>query len=607
MPPYLPTVERTAEVTLRPPARHRAIAAGPLSLILVVPMVLVASFVVLGGRRPHGTAPPLEGVEPRLDELRRPWLRVTALAIVAIIFFSLYWFSFPRQFAERPVFNSPRESIGFYLTQRALDGHGYNAPLHRFDDLPRDVAIALTPRDAALSDGHVVPKDFAGTMLLHTLAMALHPAFMLAIGPVFALLGAWALYRLGVETFGVATGIVAGLAWLTFPPLWINSSLVFTGDLPALAFYLLAALLFMRYWRAPSLGLAAATSVCFFASVLFRYPNLLLAIPFVLALLAGRRTTPDHALLAGAMSVPFVTTILVFNAAVYGAPFTTGFHLGASLLSETANFSSESFFKLRPDVLPQYMRNYGAIPAISVPIAAGLGSSVVAAVSGSREHRILALVSLSAFAILLIYYGQQDAWGFNAPHLAASFLRYMLPGFALMVLYAAWALASMASRWGAHVYVVLAIFVAASAWLVYHGNGGVANTHATIHAWREAKVQVLAATGPDDIIATRIADKVLFPERQTLTLTYALQNDTPVSKGDAETWDHLPSPERLAEVAGATYAAGISLYIIHDGRLHPFSAYQAALHKRGLYFRRIVAVDAFPFYKVSRMPVEARH
>jgi hypothetical protein len=342
----------------------------------------------------------------------------------------------------------------------------------------------------------------------------------------------------------------------------------------------------------------------FFASVIFRYPNLLLGAPFCAALLLGGRFVPRHGLIVLAVGLPFAAVILLFNQLVYGAPLTTGFHLGAALLHETANYSSESFFKRRPDVLLQYIRLYSALPLVSVPVALGFGAAVMAVVSRSRKHALLAWLTLGVFAILLVYYGQQDAWGFKSPHLAASFLRYLLPAFALMFPFAAWAVAAGAARWGSMVYAAPVVFVIASAWFAYNGNGGVADMYAAIDASRVAKEQILQATDPDDIIATRISDKVLFPERQTLTLTYGIQNETPVSKGELETWDYVPPPDRLAEIAEITYAAGISLYLMPDGRMQPFAPYQAAAKQRGYYFRRIVTVEATPFYKVSRMPAE---
>ena len=99
-------------------------------------------------------------------------------------------------------------------------------------------------------------------------------------------------------------------------------------------------------------------------------------------------------------------------------------------------------------------------------------------------------------------------------------------------------------------------------------------------------------------------DKVLFPERQTLTLTYSIHNETPFPKGDRETWDHVPSPDRLAEVLSTIYAAGIPVYILPDSMMGELAPYQDALTARGLYYRHVDGVTVSELYKVSPLDPE---
>jgi hypothetical protein len=89
------------------------------------------------------------------------------------------------------------------------------------------------------------------------------------------------------------------------------------------------------------------------------------------------------------------------------------------------------------------------------------------------------------------------------------------------------------------------------------------------------------------VIASRIMDKVIFPHRQTLTLTFAIHNEQPLDKGDLETWEHFAGPERFAEVAAEMEARRIPFYFLNDPRIGPLEPYQQALLARGLTFERV--------------------
>jgi len=557
--------------------------------------------IAFSGEEGHVEKPALSARQD--DHLRVP-ARSVALVLIAAAFFIAYWFSFPRTIGERPVFNSPRENVGYYLTERFLDGHNFSAPLRHSDELPRDIALALTPRDAANLDGNVVPKDFAGTMLLYAAVMFVHPSLALFLGPLFAILGAWALMRTADELFGAVAGFVAFVCWLAFPPLWINASFIFSSDMPALAFLLLALMFFVQYWDRPTTAHAGLAAGCFCASVVFRYPNVMLAVPFVAALLLTRRVVLAHAAIAVAAAIPFATIILAFNYFVYGDALTTGFHLGAELIAETANYSKESFLKRRPDVLWRYLRMYSLEPWVSGPVIVSLCATFAVAFRHRGARRAIAIIALSVFGILVAYYGQQDAWGYRSPQLPASVLRYLLPGFALITLFGAWAVAAGVSRWGAGLLLLpVGLVLAHASWLVI-GPGGVNDIHDVTNRTRVLQQEILAATEPDDVIAVRVMDKVLYPDRQTLTLTYAMKNEEPFPKGRLETWDYVAPPERFADIAAQMYVRGISLYLLPDARVGGVAAYQVALLERGLYLRWIPEVGAGAFYKVSRVGAE---
>jgi 4-amino-4-deoxy-L-arabinose transferase-like glycosyltransferase len=436
--------------------------------------------------------------------------------------------------------------------------------------------------------------------------MRVHPSLALFVAPVFAIIGAWALMRIGEELLDRTAGAIAFVCWLSFAPLWVNASFVFVSDLPALSFLLLSMLMFVRYWRQPSALGAALLAGFFCASVLFRYPNVLLAPALIIALFAGRKIRPAHAAAAVLPGVAFAATVMLFNAAVYGDALTTGFHLGAELMAETVNYSHESFFKQRPDVLLDYAKTYGREWPIAVPVGLSVAATIGAAISQRGERRAVAILATVTLAILVAYYGQQDAWGYTSAQASASVLRYLLPGFALCMLFAAWAMSRVIDRWGRGLFVLPVVLVLAGALYAHNGPGGAGEVHDVVERSATLKREVLSATEPDAIIAVRIMDKVLFPERQTLTLTYAIQNDKPFPKGERETWGHVPSPERLAEVMSTIHGAGIPVYVLPDAMMGDLAPYQDALTARGLYYRLVDGVNVNMLYQVVPLEVSAR-
>jgi hypothetical protein len=527
-------------------------------------------------------------------------MRCALLVCIAIAFGTAYWFSYPRHIGHEPEFNSPRESIGYLLTERFLDGHGYTMPMRHFDELPRDIAIALTPRDAAHVDGEVVPKDFVGTMLLYALVMSVHSSLSLFIGPAFAVASAWVLMRIGTELFGDwKPGALAFVAWLAFPPLFSQASFIFVSDLPALTFLLLAVAGFIRYWRKPTTSAVVLLAVCFSVAVLFRYPNVLLAPPFLLALVIGRKLRPSHVAAGGAAAAPFLGSILLFNWLVYGHPLTTGFHLGAGLIAETVNYSQESFFKQRPEVLVRYAWSYGTQGALITPVVMGASSAIWAALTQRGLTRLMAFLTVVTVAILVAYYGQQDAWGYRSPQVNASILRYLLPGFALCTLFGAFACVKAANLWGWGVYLVPLVVIIGGIAYAVDGPAGTRDVRFAVKRATTLEREVIAATEPDAIIAVQIMDKVLFPDRQTLTLTYAIRNETPFPKGNRETWDYVPDPKRMTEVLTTIHAAGIPVYLLPDRRMGELAPYEADLREHGYHFERVSGISRRPLFRLA--------
>jgi hypothetical protein len=267
-------------------------------------------------------------------------------------------------------------------------------------------------------------------------------------------------------------------------------------------------------------------------------------------------------------------------------------------LANTVNFSGESLLKFRPAVVWRYVQTYGIdAPLISLPFVVGVAAALVCTRRGGRLAS-LSLVTLGTFLVLGAYYSGKDAWGITSFQLNASVLRYMLPAFALSYVFLGKAAYELARRVPSVSRSALILFVVISGYYSLVGPSGVLSGYRSIEQQQDLRTQVLAATESDSIVASRLMDKALYPERQTLTLTYTIHNETPVAKGDRQTYDFVPDPERFATVSVAIHDAHVPFYLLADGSQQPLADYQSELKARGLYLRAVSDVSAGHLFKI---------
>lgn len=546
-------------------------------------------------------APPTgQGIRSLAARVLQP--RPVAIAFIGIVFLLMYMLSYPRSFGGDQTFNSPRENVGYLLSQRFANGDGFRYPLAHFDELRPDVARALTPRDAAEIDGVVVPKDFAGTMLVYAPFFVLWPPIVLLITPFFAVASGVALYKLGKELFDWRVGMASYVVWLAYPAFFVNASFIFTSDTIALFLMITGALFFFKYWRAGTRADLLWMVGALGCATIMRYPNVIVAAALVVVLLEARKITWKDAGYAMAVIAPLAAVPLLFNRMMYGGFTVTGFHLGASLLAETANFTGESFLKFRPEVIAGYLKKYLiGWPIMLLPQVLGVGAGLYFAWARPTLRAPL-LAFLGAGGLLAFYYLPQDAWGWTSPQVSASLLRYLMPVLAVATVFFCAATIRITERYPLIAAAGLLLLLGAYGWTTWNGPGGVRETREVVASIQDVHDDVVHATETDAIVATRIMDKVIFPDRQTMTLTYLLDNDEPISKGRQHTWQFLPNGNRFAEVGAHVYEHGISLYLLADFHWTIAKEYDEALQERGYRLRNMRTAypefDDVNFYKI---------
>ncbi|MCA1834363.1 MAG: hypothetical protein ABR548_11890 [Actinomycetota bacterium] len=531
--------------------------------------------------------------------------RQSVMLVTCVITLAFLILAFPRAWTGRQTFDAPRDNVGFQAATRFADGKGLSIPLQHTRDLPPDIARALTPRDAANVHGKAVPIDFAGSVMLWAGLVALWRPLALLLSPALTVAGGVLLLRIAQELFELPKGSTLRaqrnfetwwlpfllVLWFAHPGVIFNGSGIYGSEIPSMVFVLATLLYFLRFWQTGRPADFRWMTLAAGAAVAVRYPNVITLLSPGVMLLVTRRVRLRQIAEAAVLLAPFAILVLAFNNAVYGSPTATGYQLVNRVLQQTLNSPSSGLFGFHARAAVKHLHFYVIqLPIIlEVPLLGiALGVRRMPRASALRVPLVVLLVS--SF-LTVAYYAGLGTFGSVSPVINASFVRYILPAIAIGIALGVYGFAMRRTR---ATQVIFVLLILASVSLGMAGPGGIINRSREIGRHKVLRALVMRHTQPNALIAARLADRDLFPERQTLTMTYLLENldsssvDTAVSQ-----WDNLPSPERFADVASRIRARGIPLYLLYDFP-QDIQPYGDALRAAGLQLVRRGALGA-PF------------
>jgi hypothetical protein len=500
-------------------------------------------------------------VAPADRASQSPWpTRAALLAFAAVVGVGLY-LSSPHPVGERPVFNSPLQNVTYELAGRWADTGRPTVTADRFDDLPADVAPALTPRDAGLRNGEVVPKDHPFPVALfaavHRVGSSLVPLFTPLAGA--ACVVALAALAMALTGSRLATAAVL-LAVVPATSFWLSASTTISSDTVGLLALLSTALLLVRtpLTRRAVLGAGVLAGLV----VTARYTNLAM----VAALVAGvalvrkdeRRTLlwllPGLGLL--------VLLVAGYHTWLYGSPVRTGYGIGLDLAAQTANPDDAGLLSFRVEALENHVRSYLLRPEVLVLLGLGM-AGVVATVR--RRAWWVALTPAAGLSVLLCYYAGRMTWGVEHFEANASFLRYLLPVLAFVALSVGVLVARLPRGAAGGVVAVLVVAGVLAARTDVDASGGLRVRREAERDNRVVQDDVLAATSSDALVIVNRADKYLWPQRDTLVASYLVRSREEQRRGLSSMFDLTPDGARLADVVGRLCAAGEEVHLLDDG------------------------------------------
>jgi hypothetical protein len=489
-----------------------------------------------------------------------PWpARAALLVFAALVGVGLY-LSSPHPAGERPVFNSPLQNVTYELADRWAETGRPTVRPDRFDDLPPDVAPALTPRDASLRDGEVVPKDHPFPVALfaavHRIGSSLVPLFTPLAGAACVLV----LAALAMALTGSRLATIAALAALVpATSFWLSASTTISSDTVGLLALLSTALLLVR--RPLTRRAVVAAGVLAGLVVAARYTNVVLVAALVAGVALGRRED-RRALL---WLLPGLGALALFVAGyhtwLYGSPLKTGYGIGLELAVRTANPDDAGLLSFRGEALEQHVRTYLLRPEILLLLGLGVAGAVAAV---RRRAWEVALPPAAGLVVLFGYYAGRMTWGVERFEANASFLRYLLPVLAFAALAVGVLVARLPGRGRVAVLAVVAVAGVLAVRTNVDASGGIEVRRDAERDNRTVQEDVLDATGPDALVIVNRSDKFLWPQRDTLVATYLVRSTTTQSRGLSSMFDLTPDGARLADVVGRLCAVGEEVHLLND-------------------------------------------
>jgi hypothetical protein len=378
--------------------------------------------------------------------------------------------------------------------------------------------------------GTIVPVYPSGLPILMAAAKSVLglPGVFLVV-PVLGALFVWWTYRLGARVSSPTIG-VASAALMATSPVFLFMLMNPMSDVPVSAFLLLAALIALSDSRHRAIWTAVAVSIAIWIR-----PNLAPLGAVYLAMVVARAPSGRRwaAALAFALAgLPFMLTLGAVNAYLYGAPWNAGYG------------SPDQFYAWRH--MTTNVAQYGeALLRVETPFAllAAVAVFLIRQSTGAERQVYVFLVSLGVtVAACYAFYTPFDTWWY---------LRFFLPAFPVLFVFAAVGFARLLPRLAGR-HAVLAGVLFATAFTAFRIKE--ARDLGVFDLWKGAIVY----SSPSEYVRTRL------PEN-TIVLTVQHSGSVRYYSGRMTLrWDLL-APEWWPRVLDVLVERGYRPYLVVAG------------------------------------------
>ena len=549
----------------------------------------------------------------------------TILLIAGFVFFFIYMLSYPRPESADMLCGHTiyvQDNIGVFFIKNYAETGSMKYPIPYYDLLPSNLTTAFTPRDAAQVDGYIVPKYSLGIFVGIGTLVSINKDILLFITPLFAVLSVISLYILTRKIFGAKIGVITSLLAFTIPPMLVHGSRYCTiGAIPSAFFLLIGFFYFIKLLEKRDSKYYFLSTLFLACSIVYRYPTIIYIFPFLFYILFYNREImkSKKMLIIIVTIICILVPILILNNGLYGSFLTTGYQTAVILTKKTLPYTGVagitpdnllmhvgSLLDFNPDFFLRYTEMYliRLIPLYLLGFIMGL--LFVKLNNPTKEVKYYCLYTVYIGLITVLFYGSHITHGLEMYTVMASFIRYSILLYLLMMPLFVIFLQKIANFDRRVVVSLISIFVIICLFNSFTLHRGIIDRHNEYQTNTNFYDSVILNTEPDSIIITRSADKILFPDRQTVTAHYMGVKSNDCDLKNRSFFNRPLDFEVIAHKAAYIANQGITVYVtdIDYDNLHDF---KQVLLKEGYTIEALGMKPHKEVYKIVRLDENRRY
>ncbi|MFH1403777.1 MAG: hypothetical protein ABIH11_05875, partial [Candidatus Altiarchaeota archaeon] len=289
-------------------------------------------------------------------------------------------------------------------------------------------------------------------------------------------------------------------------------------------------------------------------TIWMRYPNAIILPVYTILFIQNIRESRREYIIGSTLRIAMGATILIipllyYNNMVYGGYLNTGFEYPQYPREGLTTRSGLKSVSGSPNQLIKHTLMLPIIGTLAFPALAFAALGLLASIR-KKEKGIFILITLATSIILFVFYGRLQTTGGAYSDLGpeSSFIRYLLPMFALLGVFTVEGLNVVKARVGNAVGGLLFVGLVVGSVLatVFIPYGGLLYTYNQKVYYMSVRTSVLEKTSPDAVVFTGFWDKVIYPDRTTFIYWYP------------------PEREENIRVIGELLKAGTPVYLLED-------------------------------------------
>jgi len=455
---------------------------------------------------------------------------------ISFLFLMVYVYCYPRpdsadDLAGYFIYND--DSVTSFFLMHFADSGCLKIPVPYLDQFSPDITIAFTPRDVAQYDGFLVPKYFLGTFFGIGTSIMLYKDIFLIYTPIFTVLMVFGLFLLTRQIFGKIIALISSIIAFGLPCIIIWGSRFDTiGAVQSTFFLLMGFFYFIKFVDTKENRFCLLFTIFFSVSVYYRYPNAMFIIPFVFYILIIHKDiiTKQVILLGVVVPVLILIQVLFLNKELYGDYLTTGYLIASRMIGRTLPGTVlrpddpvgyiTSIFGINLGFMMKYLSNYLIYIMPLISFGSLLGSCQILKHRSKNHARYLLGYSLYLLIVILVFYGSHPTSGIGEFIMSASFIRYLLPLYLLIIPAFAYFLIHLSRTKKYLTFVIIFVLIVGHISFSFSSPAGIIDRFNAVSSSKVFSEFVMNTTQPEGLILTQYTDKSLIPDRNIIVAIF---------------------------------------------------------------------------------------